>query len=396
MMEINKKFVFNVSLLLIIIFLDILFLMRQHYRYIKYFSIFVPLILCIPFLFSKNKKFHPLILKYIIGYSIIIFLTSIFNIDQVSSFRYFANVVFILLPLVSLFFLFIIDLRIDKAKILDIIYYVFVVIYIWQILSIFNFNLIKMFVDSIKYAVFPSAIGTPTFLATFFALYAIYNLDKKGYKFLVFNFILILISLKRILVIAILFAVVFYYISKRWHYILRYKKIFITAAIILNIFYIFIGGLLASGMAGGFLHDTFGLSANHFTMGRQSLYNFAYSEFPGFPLMGMGLGRTDDLLYAEMGWGERLHSDIIKNYFEFGPFLFVFWLYFLYNNSFSTRRSITLTIFANVFFLTSNIFIYVSLMFFYYLFVILEYNSTFRSQKFKTGNKRKNENPTST
>ena len=155
-------------------------------------------------------------------------------------------------------------------------------------------------------------------------------------------------------------------------------------ALLANLIIIYGAQLLVSGAFDQYVLDYTGLSSDAFLLGRKTFYSEVFERFGSYNLAGLGLGKVDDALFNFLGYSMNLHSELIKNYLEFGLIIFLIWMSLLiYRNLFS-NKSFVFLVYFNILIVTDNIFIYFHGMFYFYFFILIlleiQHKSTYEVQ----------------
>lgn len=202
-----------------------------------------------------------------------------------------------------------------------------------------------------------------------FGLLAPFALLEKRYRLVVCCLLMTVLSLKRIAVVATIFACVFVLLGEK-----RAQRILNPPVmIILNGLFLITILLYGYGFFDSWITELTGQSANQFGQGRRALLSLPATEIFSHPeqfiFFGQGPGATYVLANKAVGLygtAQRLHSDILKLFYEYGIFFSCFFIWLMYSvKNFSTRIAF---LFMNVLFLTDNTLIYAFMLF---LFVYL-------------------------
>lgn len=343
-------------------------------RYFKYVLPIFPLFL----FFDKKKKvtvdrkFLSYYVTFLLFYLVVVAYLFFFNVlSQNLSSRFVPNAVFILSPL--LFFILILPyFREDKVdSYVEWLFFLSILIYVFEVRS----NILDVFLvlKSLASAHMPAEATTESelgFVFGFFVLHFLLRGQKRIY--LLVSILFFLISFKRIVIAGVLASLFFFLLLKLFKIETRKNKVAITiAGVLINLSIIYGAQLLVSGRFDDFVIEQTGLSTDAFLLGRKTFYTEVFDQFGSYSLSGVGLGKVDDALFALLGYPMNLHSELIKNYIEFGLILFVVWMSLLiYKNLFSNRAAVFL-VYLNVLILTDNIFIYFHGMFYFYFFILV-------------------------
>jgi len=358
--------IFLISMLVAMIFPSL--------RYIRYFLPILPVIM-----FSEYKRklavdksiinyFLTFLIFYlfVIGYLLIVNLIK-WDISQ----RFFPNAVFILAPLT--FILFILPFfNPDKIGLyIKTMFFMSVLIYLSEVG--FSITDVVSTIQALATAHMPSEVATESELGFVFGFFVLYFFLKGNSKwYLVMSLLFFVISFKRIVIVGVVISLVVYLILKIFRIDIRRHKLKLTLmALVVNLTIIYGAQLLVSGTFDQHVLEYTGLSSDAFLLGRKTFYTEVFEKFGSYNLVGLGLGKVDDALFNFLGYSMNLHSELIKNYLEFGLIIFLVWMSLLiYKNLFS-NKSVVFLIYFNLLIVTDNIFIYFHGMFYFYFFVLI-------------------------
>lgn len=138
---------------------------------------------------------------------------------------------------------------------------------------------------------------------------------------------------------------------------------FATNALILVLLY-----NLSTGNLDEIISRHTGMSANWFTMGRETLYATIFSRFE-ISWSGNGLGAITSYLEAIGSGAQNAHSEVIKYAIEVGPLLSAAWIWALYRLARGSAAAVLLVVFTNMIFISDNVSIYFGYMFALYLLI---------------------------
>lgn len=374
-MKINGFFLFLGIFLLTVVLASI----YSPFRYLKYFLPLIPIIVFA--LREKKLTVEKKVINYyftflafyliVIGY---LLLQNIFF--QNLSARFFPNTIFILSPL--LFIIFTIPyFNVEKIpQYVKAIFFINIGVFLFEegsdLLNVVT-NL-----NAIKEAILTSELTTENNLAYVFGFIVLYFLIEKYNKwYLIFSIIFFILCFKRIAIAAVVVSGAIYFIISFLKIdISDHRKKLALVGILVNLFYIQLTYLIVSGTFDQFIFEKTGFNADRFLMGRKTLYTQAFEEAGAYNLTGIGLGKIDDAMFNFYGIAINLHSEVLKNYFEFGIVLFILWMFiFFYKNLFSNKAAVILLYF-NVLILTDNVFIYFEVMFYFYFLVLIFLSQT--------------------
>ena len=345
-------------------------------RYIKYLLPLLPL----PFYLRKqNAGIDTGIFRYY--YTFIFFYTCTIAFLFVQNLlegdlseRFFPNAIFIVSPLL---FITLILPYFKGDKIPQYVYLIFFV----NILIFLKEEGPDLFdvltnLSVLRSAIITSEVPTESNLAYIFGFFVIYfYMEKYPLTFKVLAIILFLLCFKRIVIAAGLVCFASYFLIKSVGInIPRYRLTFTILAVAINLLFIKFVQLLVSGEFDDFVFEKTGISTDQFMMGRKTFYTEAFDEAGTMNWTGLGMGTIDDIMFRYYGIPVNLHSEVLKNYFEFGIIIFVIWLFLItYKNLFSTKAAI-IFLYFNILILTDNVFIYFEVMFYFYFFILIFLN----------------------
>ena len=364
-------------------FLGVILLTSLYYplRYLKYTLPLLPLF----FVANSGKiKIEKGILNYYLTFLVFYVLLIVYLFVQNSIFlevspRFLPNAIFILTPL--LFVLLLLPyFNPDKIRsYVLIIFYINIGIFLYEesgdlLKVLLNFHLLSN-------ALISSELDTESNLAYVFGFLVLFFLLEKYNKwYLILSIIFFILCFKRIVILAVVLCVIIYFIASLLKINLsRYRVALTLLGLLANLFFIQFAYLITSGKFDQYIFEKTGYNADRFLMGRKTLYTNAFDTGGAFDLSGLGLGKIDDAMFQFYGVALNLHSEIIKNYFEFGLFFFIAWLILLFYRTMFSTKAVIILIYFNVLILTDNVFIYFEIMFYFYFFILL-----YLTQKYNT------------
>jgi hypothetical protein len=208
--------------------------------------------------------------------------------------------------------------------------------------------------------------GAACFVFGMFALY--FSMEKK-YKEMAFTMILMLLTMKRIALLAFLLCQLVWLAP-----LLLQKKVLNRIFFLLvNSIFVCLIILIGGGWVDDLILEITGKGVNFFTLGRFNIYMGVVDEIIRSPLnliIGNGVGssypltiiNTTDLLSFN-----NLHSDSLKLFYEHGIIFFT--LFFLLASKLQNIKSKIILLYVCILFITDNVLIYVSVMFFTLLII---------------------------
>jgi len=349
-------------------------------RLVKYALpiLFLPLLILIIVNWNKLKEEVKYIRKYLIFYSVIIFLNfilmALFGTIDGNFFRY---SMFILTPIITTLAVMSVYKKNQRESAIKISFWIVTAVYLFTTslsVSMLSFSFWKN-------AFATSMVSSESGLAFVFGIFFLYFFIKKDKKFSILSAVMVLLSFKRIVILGCFLGVIFYLFSnsKLWNY--KIKKYAVYIFILINLIFIVMTFLLANGSFEKFISSNFGMSSNQLTLGRQEIYKPIIDKFGIISLLGTGVGSTDEFLVKNTLNVSNIHSDLLRVYYEFGIIIFIIWLYFIYTMSYVSNKILAITIYMNILFITDNVFIVFSFLFFMYLIQAIYYEEHMQEKK---------------
>lgn len=316
-------------------------------RYIKYlvpfYVVYASLLKKQQLVISLPKSIYPFLL--LIFYAILnMFLITFLGIKDL----FFISAGFV-------FFIFFYKNNISISK----VNYFLLIIYILLQFNNFNFSSSFSLKESTSFVIVES--NYPTILGMF-CLAAFLN--KKWILFLL-NIVLMILNMKRITLLAVIFALVGFSLPKKLKAIVFSPLMMV----LINIAIVYLLILFTNGSFDAFFEKVFGMSSSWISQGRFSLYQGVVAKILANPmqlLVGFGAGTAYPLTMGVMGDGiTNLHSDILKILFEYGIFIFISFFFLLYKNTPINVRFIVF--YFNLNLIVDNILIFSHILFFFFL-----------------------------
>lgn len=368
----------NFVVFIICILVFILPAFFESLRYIKYISPFIVWIV----IGSSKIKIDSIIGNYLKLYLFIfIFLFSLSPVYHFNSVRAFQTIVFILSPL---FLGLILYSYYGYVKdLIKILFFSSIIAYLLDFYDsiievLISLNFVEFFINS--------NIKSESSLAFVFGFFSLYFLFKKDYKFLIFSILFMIISGKRIVLLGFCFSCLIYVLGNNSNYKFNYRGKIAFLALFFNLLFVYLVFLLTNNYFDDNITEYTGLSPNAFLMGRQFLYTEIFNSFSkDINGVGLGLGRLDTFVLGLDVGLTNPHSDILKNFLEFGIILFSIWIFIFYYLASFSFNSFILTVYLNVVFLSDNAFIYFDVMLVFYL-ILTEFRVIEEMNKFKNVN----------
>lgn len=320
------------------------------FRYLIYF----PAVLGLFFLFLNKFKLDSFSLKYnpvSIAFFLLI-VNGLLHLPIIDAVGY-SQLFFILAGLLPIFIFR--RLRVHWRYV-SIIYIVGYLLAIGGNEFAIDFSLERFFTSDISSA----ETNQHPFVFGVLTLFFLYNRDK---KFFLLNLIFVVLSFKRIVFLGVLAAIPFVLIERQSRIIMKNKRwLFLVA----NIMVLFIIISFTEGLYDDLIKDITGLSAGHFTMGRNTLYEPLVNKFFEMnfleKIFGLGQAFTYNLSISYIG--DAPHNDLLVLLIDQGVIVFCLFFLWIYK-----VRVIYPIIFSNVLFITDNTLIYTFYTFIFFLLV---------------------------
>lgn len=209
-----------------------------------------------------------------------------------------------------------------------------------------------------------------------FGIYAIYYLSIKKYILHVICLILVAITLKRIVLLGIIVAIVINVLPKRIQQssMMQYSVLLISGTVVLGIFF------LTTGWMDEEIKNITGMNVAQLTLGRTyHYYGVVYDvlQNPFGVIFGNGVGSAYEkatTAYSGDALTPNLHSDTLKILYEYGILFFI--IFFTCLGRWKNTGAQILTIYTSIVLITDNTLIYSNVMFVYILcFTVLNSRS---------------------
>jgi hypothetical protein len=349
------------------------------FRYLKYTLPAFALVLvsvALPSSRTEPSDCRDLITYYLKVYTVVLLFSGITVLLRADvHLRFFAEAYFIIAPLLFLIFVSSFYDHRDSELYEKLLFFGTIVAFlldVWSAIPEIGFNFYEQMTTTVERT-------TESHLSFAFGLFAVYFLVKGRYRLFTLSFLLTLFSLKKIALLAVALIALVYLIS----IMLRSVKIlsgkFIPVAmVLLNMLYILFIFKFSHGDFDELFLQVTGLSADTFTMGRQTLYNEIITAMDHSLLWGNGLGKATYLLTTDRYQLLNLHSDVLKYFLEFGVPLFLAWIYFIYRITVGNLPLLVMTVYFNIMMLTDNVSIYTDFMTAFYLLASISYGAAVR------------------
>ena len=228
-----------------------------------------------------------------------------------------------------------------------------------------------LFVDFGELSIYDSSAIYESPASFTFGAFAIYYFSIGNKKLFLFNFFLMVLTLKRIAFVGVFFVI----FSSCMPYFFKnlFTGRFVVTIFVLISFLLIV--LFSSGALDPLVFLLTGQTSSQISLGRFDIYQEVYFNIVSKPhllLIGDGIGSTYGMLnnHHEIKFSyDNLHSDILKIGYEVGlPAMVVFCYLFLTLRNVKSR---SVAIYTLVIFLTDNVLIWSSVMF-YNLLIILK------------------------
>lgn len=339
-------------------------------RYIKYTVAFLA-----PFFLLPGRSYFKFLdeyhIKNVVLYLSIIFISLLTILLREDIYpRFFEESVFIITPALFTFFLF---RYYDNSKKDFYIKFLFWGIVITYMISLFgrdinNLNYILNPYNFIINEERPSGASSHGFYFPFFIIYFFF---KKNKRYLLFSIIFFMLSVKRISLLGLIIVGILYLIYKKDEFSYIKPNLFIPVAIIVNLFLVYLVYTFAQGKYDYLFESISGRYTDDVVSGRKGIYLIFFEKFDlsNLSFLGEGIGKVMEVISKYAGYKFNFHSDILKNYTEMGPIIFIVWVLFLYKNNMRNLISLFYIVYINVLFITDNAFVYFDVLFLFYFFI---------------------------
>jgi hypothetical protein len=339
-------------------------------RYTKYVVTFLSPF----FLLPKNVYFRFLdryYLKNIILYFVIIqisFITILLKEDFYQ--RFFEESVFILSPAIFTFFLFRYYNNDRKEFYIKFLFWGITISYI-VLLVISNVEGLSFVLNPYDFLINNKRSLVNTSHSFYFVFFIIYFFFKKNKKYLFISLVFFVLSLKRVSLVGLIVVFIIYLIYRKKEFSDVNLKIIIPVLILVNLALVFIIYNFSMGEYDYLFGEITGRFSDDVVSGRKGIYQIFFEKFDLSKLifLGEGIGKVMQVISERVGFKFNFHSDILKNYTEMGPAMFIAWIYFLYKLNSKNLISFLYIIYINILFISDNVFVYFDVLFLFYFFV---------------------------
>jgi hypothetical protein len=324
---------------LVTFLMDIIYPVFPEFRYFKYFGFPIFFILIHRYIKLKNKpKFNTntLAFIYLIIHSLLFF--------WLMPSQGILELLFIFIGISIWFFNW--RARINFVTLAYLSYFSFIIFYAST--GNFDFSVSAFFKSQTS-----DIEGGISFVFGFLALY-FWEIKKK--KHFIVNVILLILTLKRVVLFALIIVILLSILPKRLSAIVQKRWLIIGV----NLFLIFLIQLFSFGVFDDFIREFTNLSPGEFSSGRQYLFLKLFEDFgsdvSSLFLQGLGQGSVPVLLGDFMGQLFLLHNDILKITIEHGYLFFIIFLFVFYRSK--NAKIFRLCVFLNIIYFTDNALIY--------------------------------------
>ncbi len=352
-------------------------------RYLKYGLPLIAIMLVI----SKNTLSTPSKLSekylrfYIIFYCTICIFSLLVILAKTGIYtRYFQEFYFILAPIILAYIISFFYSEHNNIKKIKYLFWLMVLGYMAQKGNhIFS---VIMNPGLLISGMFSSNLITESGFAFVFCPFFLHFYLTKNKKYALISFVFVLLTFKRIAILGVVFALVLFIFFRPFlNSAIKNRNVSALLLATGNYLVISLYTMLITGKFDEFIVQNFKRSPDSLFMGRYGMYQFMFEKLEGLSIFGKGLGITAFILDKSNHKIATLHSDILKNYIEFGPIIFFIWIFIFYRLSTVNVKLLIMAIFLNVLFLTDNVFIYFEVMFVFYFFHIIYLNELNPSRK---------------
>jgi hypothetical protein len=361
------------TILLVIYIVSLIFSMipvLTEIRYIKYIVAFFS-----PFFLLPRKEYYRYLDKYymqnIIMYLVIIMISFINILLKEDVYqRFFEESVFILTPAIFTFFLFRYFYHDKKDFYVKFLFWGISISYL-ILLVISNLQGLSFVFNPYDFLINKSRSLVNTSHSFYFVFFIIYFFFKKNRRYLLISLFFFVLSAKRVSLIGLVMVILIYFFYKKKEFSSINLKIIIPVAIVLNLIVVYLIYNFTLGEYDYLFGEITGRFSDDVVSGRKGIYNIFFEKFDltKLSILGEGIGKVMDVISRYAGFKFNFHSDILKNYTEMGPIIFVTWIYFLYKLNSKNLISFLYIIYINVLFISDNAFVYFDVLFLFYFFI---------------------------
>lgn len=344
---------------------------NESLRYLKYALPLLPLSLVMISNYSFISKKHiEYFGKFALYYFVIFLVSFLASLHQGFYSRFFVELFLVMCPLIFAFLLSVFYDDNYRNQYIAIMFFGPIGLYLLDK----GESIIELISNpgSLLQAIFNSTIDTESGLAFVFGILFLGLLMLK-YKtrYLWLSLVLCVFSFKRISLIGISIGYLIWVFYKTRENVIKKNRVIISLLFCLfNFLAVFAFYQLISGKYDSLIIQYTGLSPNQFLMGRYNLYSAILSDID-LNYFGIGFGKIAQTLQDNGSTILVFHSDILKNFIEFGPIIFLCWMYFFFYVNSMNLRILILAIYLNIVFLSDNVFIYFEVMFYFYFFAMI-------------------------
>jgi len=337
-------------------------------RYIKYIVPFISPFFLLP---RKNyfRMMDELYIKNIVMYFLIVIQSLFFVYLSKPLYQtFFEETVFFMTPLLFIYFLFKYYNHNGKDFYIKFLFWGIVFTYAVHLLSPergtanpFFVNPIDLFMKAEK----TMGIASHGFYIGYFMIYFAL---KKNYRYFIYSLLITMMASKRIAIGALILVYLIYKFSSKdeWS---SFKRVYIPVImIVVNLILVYLLYNYTLGEYDDIIFNATGTYAGDLTTGRFWIYNL-YMTKHVLSWSGDGIGYVTKTISEIIGMKYNFHSDILKNYLEFGPVVFCLWIYFFYRINVRNLKMFLYVIYTNVLFISDNVFTYFDVLFLLYFFI---------------------------
>lgn len=345
------------------------------FKNLKYALLILPLVLKIGLRIKIFYEDH--FIKRLLLFFLVLSLVQLISIAFTNSYyseRFYKECFLIIAPATSVALVYHKNLAIKSIQLFTFLFYLTIFTFLLEtylegnladLLSVSFLGLLaKLVMSDAKFE------STTSFIFGLFTLFFFFK-ERKVHG--VFALLFLIISFKRIAILGALTGLLSYFFITKQSFLNRHLKlIFIIIIILINFIVPLMQISIALGSFDDVVENITGITTNHFTQGRQYIYDAIVGKFglPSFP--GEGIGSLNSYLINKEDNINNVHSDLLKNLYEFGYIFYALWVFFFY--AFLIKRKnvapLCLALYINIVFITDNVMIYYEVMFVYYLMIV--------------------------
>jgi hypothetical protein len=339
-------------------------------RYIKYIVAFLS-----PFFLLPGKTYFRYLDRYytqnIVLYLLIIIISFVNILLREDLYqRFFEESVFILTPAIFSLFLFRYYNNDNKDYYVKFLFWGISISYL-ILLVISNVQGLSFILNPFDFLINNRRSLVNTSHSFYFVFFIIYFFFNKNKKYTLLALLFFVLSAKRVSLIGLTVVILVFLLYRKKEFSKINLKIIIPIVIIANLALVYLIYNFTLGEYDYLFGEFTGRFSDDVTSGRKGIYLIFFEKFDlnNISLLGEGIGKVMQVISERAGFKFNFHSDILKNYTEMGPIMFVVWIYFLYKLNSKNFISFLYIVYINILFISDNAFVYFDVLFLFYFFI---------------------------